>query len=380
MKQTDIQWAHSTINPVMGCDGCELWPGTGKVANDLAAAIKKLTGAGSGAPTVDSIRKIASKVVGGRENSVIYAERNDIADTLAARFQLDKPERNLLVDVIRSNMKCYAGLLGTMRADHKGYARQFEEPKIFPGRMTEAAKWGPPTAAERQAKPWLLTAPRMIFVSDMGDALSKNISFEYLKREIVDVASSTNGRQHLWLWLTKRPKRMADFGQWLQNRGDSWPDSLVAMTSVTSQKTAFRVDQLRLVPSLLKGLSCEPLFGKLSLDLSGIDWLITGGGSDTLAEPFNVEWALDLYAQCQRSATAFFLKQLGKNPVCNGQRVPLAHPHGGDWSQWPNSAWRIRQIPQAFLSRPNPNQAQLWPNQANPIISATGSASPRSTP
>jgi protein gp37 len=98
------------------------------------------------------------------------------------------------------------------------------------------------------------------------------------------VASSTNGRQHLWLWLTKRPKRMADFGQWLQNQGDSWPDSLVAMTSVTSQKTAFRVDQLRLVPSLLKGLSCEPLFGKLSLDLSGIDWLITGGGSDTLAE------------------------------------------------------------------------------------------------
>jgi len=349
MKQTDIQWAHSTINPVMGCDGCELWPGTGKVANDLAAAIKKLTGAGSGAPTVDSIRKIASKVVGGRENSVIYAERNDIADTLAARFQLDKPERNLLVDVIRSNMKCYAGLLGTMRADHKGYARQFEEPKIFPGRMTEAAKWGPPTAAERQAKPWLLTAPRMIFVSDMGDALSKDIKFDYLKQEIIDVVATPNGQQHLWLWLTKRPGRMAEFGQWLQEQGASWPDNLVAMTTVTSQKTANRVNQLRMVPSRLKGLSCEPLFGKLRLDLTSIDWLITGGGSDTLAEPFHVEWALDLRAQCQASGTAFFLKQLGKNPVFNGRSLNLSHRHGGDWSEWPVQAWRTRQIPQGFL-------------------------------
>ena len=25
MKNTKIQWCHSTINPRMGCDGCELW-------------------------------------------------------------------------------------------------------------------------------------------------------------------------------------------------------------------------------------------------------------------------------------------------------------------------------------------------------------------
>ncbi len=25
-NQTQIQWAHSTTNPVMGCDGCELYP------------------------------------------------------------------------------------------------------------------------------------------------------------------------------------------------------------------------------------------------------------------------------------------------------------------------------------------------------------------
>ena len=349
MKNTDIQWAHSTINPVMGCDGCELWPGKGKVVNDMVAAIKKLVGTVSSAPTTDMIREIVLRVIGNRQNSVIYAQRNDIADTLANRFQLDKPAWIVLVDVIRSNMKCYAGLLGTMRADHKGYARQFEEPKLFAGRMAEAAKWDPPTAAERMAKPWLLTAPRMIFVSDMGDALSKDIKFDYLKQEIIDVVATPNGQQHLWLWLTKRPGRMADFGNWLQEQGVSWPDNLVAMTTVTSQKTASRLNQLRQVPSRLKGLSCEPLFGKLRLDLTGIDWVITGGGSDTLAEPFRVEWALDLHAQCQASGTAFFLKQLGKNPVFNGRSLTLSHRHGGDWNEWPVPDWRTRDIPDAFL-------------------------------
>lgn len=30
-KNTAIQWADSTINPVMGCDGCELWPTIGSL-------------------------------------------------------------------------------------------------------------------------------------------------------------------------------------------------------------------------------------------------------------------------------------------------------------------------------------------------------------
>ena len=366
MKTTDIQWAHSTINPVMGCDGCELWPGKGKIVNELALAIHKLMGSQPGLLTQAAIRKIISRLIGQRANSQIYESRNDIAAALAAHFNLDKPTWIVLVDIIRGHMKCYAGLLGTMRKGHKGYAEQFEKPSVFPGRMAEAASWGPPSTAEGAAKPWLLTAPRMIFVSDMGDALSKNVSFEYLKQEIIEAASSANGQQHLWLWLTKRPARMADFGQWLLRQGATWPENLVAMTTVTSPTTAYRVAQLRKVPSLLKGLSCEPLFGALNLDLTGIDWVITGGGSDTLAEPFHVEWALSLRDQCQKSGAAFFLKQLGKNPVFNGQPVQLAHRHGGDWTQWPDPAWRIRQIPQAFLPRPNSVQSPLWPIPTTP--------------
>jgi protein gp37 len=187
----------------------------------------------------------------------------------------------------------------------------------------------------------------MIFVSDMGDALSSDVPSAYLKQEIVDVVVSEAGRKHLWLWLTKRPSRMGEFGRWLLKQGIQWPDNLVAMTTITSQATIGRVAELRKVPSKFKGLSIEPLFTELKLDLTGIDWVIVGGGSDTLAEPLHVEWALGLRDQCRKAGTAFFLKQLGKNPVFNGEPLTLFNRHGGDWGEW-NEAWRTREIPDGF--------------------------------
>jgi protein gp37 len=253
----------------------------------------------------------------------------------------------VVVNIIRESAKCYAGLLGTYRASHPGYADQFERPKLFPGRMADAARWSSPTEKERAAKSWLNNTPRMIFVSDMGDALSRGVSFEYLKNEIINIVSSEQGRRHLWLWLTKRPGRMAEFGKWLLDQGIQWPDNLVAMTTVTSAATAGRVKELLKVPSKFKGLSCEPLYTELNLDLTGIGWVIVGGGSDTLAEPFHIEHALSLLEQCRKSGTAFFLKQLGKNPMFNAKPLELDHLHGGDWSEWPENL-RIREIPAGF--------------------------------
>ena len=264
MKNTKIQWCHSTVNPVMGCDGCELWPGTGKIVSELTLVII----ANTIALPMTEVQKTISSIVGNRETSEIYSDRVQIADRLAAHFHLAQPARHELVDAIRKACKCYAGLLGTIRAGQaKGHADKFEEPMIFPGRMAEAARWGTPSPEERAAKPWLAGVPRMIFISDMGDALSGAIPFEYLQSEIIDVVDSDAGRRHLWLWLTKRPDRMADFGNGLSQAGIPWPDNLVAMTSVTSPTTAARIDELRRVPSRFKGLSCEPAFAELTPEL-----------------------------------------------------------------------------------------------------------------
>jgi len=238
-------------------------------------------------------------------------------------------------------------MLGTMRAGHKGYADTFENPKLFPGRMAEAASWGPPTEAEIADKPWLEGMPRLIFISDMGDALSKNVPFDYLHHEIIGNVTSDKGKKHIWLWLSKRPDRMAAFGAWLLKGGDYWPRNLVAMTTITSQRFAWRVDHLRRVPSSFKALSLEPLSGPVTLSLERIDWVIVGGGSDVLADKFCTEWALDLQYACSDRGVPFFLKQVGRLPSSGGRLLSLKDAHGGDWYEWPK-AWRVRNVPRAF--------------------------------
>ncbi len=59
---------------------------------------------------------------------------------------------------------------------------------LEPGRMAKAARWSDLTGQPRPeiksgqqtipAKPWLDGLPRLIFISDMSDALSKSVSFD----------------------------------------------------------------------------------------------------------------------------------------------------------------------------------------------------------
>jgi len=331
----------------MGCPGCELWPPTSKVVSELVAVLETIV------PAISpiQIKNTVADVVGDGGLSEIYSCRDEIASELAKEFHLESNDskHSVLVDVIRSLAKCYAGQLGTMRGGHKGYADQFEVPKLYPGRMAEAARWGAPTAKEIQTKHWLTGLRRLIFVSDMGDAMAKDVPFDFLQQEIIANVSSQFGLRHIWLWLTKRPGRMAQFGQWLERQGIAWPHNLMAMASVTGPQRVSRIDELRKVPSKLKGLSVEPLFKPVRLNLEGIDWVIVGGGSDVLAEPFHVEWALDLHEQCKAAGVAFFLKQLGKNPHFENRPLTLNDKHGGDWSEWAPD-WRVREMPSVFRS------------------------------
>ncbi|MDB6035318.1 MAG: Bacteriophage protein gp37 [Verrucomicrobiales bacterium] len=343
MKNTNIQWCHSTINPVAGCDGCELWSSPAVIIQAIVERLAALAGLSQ-----EELKERVPGVVGRRDTSAIYKYRLVLAKRITG--QKSGPAFETVVDVIREKAKCYAGLLGTNRAGVKGYVDQFEVPKLFPGRMAEAASWESPTNTELHEKAWLKGIPwRLIFISDMGDALSKNVPFQYLDQEIIESVTSAEGRRHQWLWLTKRPARMAGFARYLEQQGKVWPENLMAMTTVTSQATAGRIGQLRKVPSRLRGLSVEPLLGPVKLDLSGIDWVIVGGGSDVLARPLHVEWALDLRRQCQAAGVAFFLKTTWQNPFSRGLPMKLNHRHGGDWNEWPKE-WRTREFPAAFYA------------------------------
>ncbi len=244
---------------------------------------------------------------------------------------------------------CYAGMLHTRFGGvMKGYSPTFEELTLWHGRMAEAARWSDLTGTRREGKPWLDGLPRLIFVSDMSDALSSVVPFEFLEQEVVANVTSANGQRHHWLWLTKRPDRMAQFFDRLKAKDVSWPMNLWAGTSITTQVTTSRIKHLLRVGDehTIRFLSVEPQheaieFGEL---LPQLDWIIQGGESGRGAQPFHLEWAVDLIRQCQDARVAYFLKQLGTTVLSKDHRLSFADGHAGDWSEWPEEV-RIRQMP-----------------------------------
>jgi len=288
-KDTAIQWCDSTVNPVMGCSGCELWS--------------------------------------------------------------------------KSRRSCYAGVLHGRYGRNRGYADDFNVPQMFPGRMAKAAAWKPlGRFDDRPGKPWLNGRPRLIFVSDMGDALSESIGFQFLFDEIVMAATSLKGRSHRWLWLTKRPRRMREFDEWLQERGRVWPANLWPMTSVTGRASMRRASELKSVgpPLVVRGISFEPLIdepdwdyclGPLAEGPEGaevhrpVGWAIFGGESGDGARPMDPQIIRRGIAACDERGIPAFVKQLGARPV--GLTVGgVASPdgHNGDWSRWPHDL-RVRDVP-----------------------------------
>lgn len=274
-KFTKIEWCDSTVNPVMGCEGCELWSATVKA--------------------------------------------------------------------------CYAGVLHRrFGGTSPGYAPSFEQATRFPGRMTEAAEWTDLQFVPRNDKPWLDNLPRVIFISDMGDALSTGIDFDYLRQEIVSNVCSPQGERHIWLWLTKRPRRMAAFSEYLDKSEMTWPTNLWAGTTITTKASVSRITDLREVGNSETGrfLSVEPQLEELSLkgQLDGISWVIHGGESGVNARPFDLTWVRDLMDTCRKAEVPYFLKQLGSDPRVVGKRFKLRCQHGNNWDEWPIGL-HVREVP-----------------------------------
>ena len=290
--KTKIQWCDSTVNPTMGCDGCEIW---------------------------DAHRKT-----------------------------------------------CYAGSLHVrFGGSTVGYAPTFEDVTMFPGRMAEAARWTDLAGKARPDKPWLNGLPRIIFVSDMSDALSLVVTFEFLKAEIIDVVSGDLGSRHQWLWLTKRPNRMAEFSRWLAGQGVAWPGNLWAGTSVTSRATTSRIRHLLEVGDdrTMRFLSVEPQVEAIDLTpwLPKLDWIIQGGESGRKARPFDLAWAESMTERTQMHCVPLFIKQLGSSVEVGGVPTTFDDNHAGDWSEWPERV-RVRTmpiLPKRAADQTNPNSGSV---------------------
>lgn len=202
---------------------------------------------------------------------------------------------------------------------HRGYAPVFESVARFQGRAEKVAKLKDLLGCHNPKTPWKHRLPRLVFVSDMGDAFSTAKDFSFLKADLMPAITSDAGRRHLYLWLTKRPKLMAQFADEI----GGFPPNVCAMTTLTGpdEESLQRLADLKKVKAHTRGLSIEPLWDRIlppKLDLKGIDWVIVGGESGAglkYTRDFALEWAEELRDHCRKHGWRFSSSNWGATQV-----------------------------------------------------------------
>ena len=152
--------------------------------------------------------------------------------------------------------------------------------------------------------PFQWKRPHNIFVCSMSDIFHENVPFDFVDRILETIRKTP---QHRYQILTKRSERMTEY---FTTRGI--PQNVWLGVTVECTSSKIRIDNLRVLNATVKFLSCEPLIEDLGeLDLQGIDWVIVGGESGTLARPMKPEWVVNIKEQVERQGAAFFFKQWG---------------------------------------------------------------------
>lgn len=202
--------------------------------------------------------------------------------------------------------KCYAGVLTERYGGGKGWPVAFDQPAMFPERIKQACKWPDLTGKERPDKPWLSGLPRHIFLDDMGDTFTESLPVDWLLSHIPDMEASP----HVWMFLTKRPRRMKQFFDML----GYVPANFKLGTSVTSPATMNRAIVLSTIKGAFLYISAEPLLAEVDLSpvLPAIHQVIGGGESGRDAAFCHPDWARKLRDGCQGAGVAFFWKQWGE--------------------------------------------------------------------
>ena len=245
-------------------------------------------------------------------------------------------------------------------------ANRFKGPgEPYEGLIAKGGQWnGEVKLIEHKLdEPCRWSKPRMIFVNSMSDLFHPAVPFETIAGIFGIMAAAS---WHTFQVLTKRPERMLEFFQWidqhperkdfdnpqarsqlgedhwipfflaqkaselLPNAGAGltvdikgcWPlENLWLGVSVEDQATAdARIPLLLDTPAAVRWISAEPLLGPVDLSsladpskVKGtIHWVVVGGESGTYARPMHPNWPASLRDQCQSVGIPFLFKQWGE--------------------------------------------------------------------
>ncbi len=177
------------------------------------------------------------------------------------------------------------------------------------------------------AKPLKWKKPRRIFVQSMGDLFHEDVSFPFITKVMVTISHS---KQHTFLLLTKRPKRMSEVFEDVGAPKNCWLG-----VSVEDQRSADeRIPILLQIPAAVHFVSYEPALGEVVFSpyTYYLDWLVMGAESGQNRRTMKYEWAFDTLEQCQDAGTHFFYKQ-GIDD--NGKWCKMPKLNGKVWGQMP---------------------------------------------
>lgn len=207
---------------------------------------------------------------------------------------------------------CYAkGIIDRYRGSCIRYRNGFD-PTFHPDLLSVPTKW---------------RKPRFVFVGSMSDVFHP--AFDKHIHEILSVIEAHP--QHVFVILTKRPKRMAHY---LSGPRSKKLTNLIAGVSVENNAVLHRVEDLKLLPeNICKVISAEPLLETLTHlpSLAGIDWVIAGSESGSRRRPSPRKAFRDLRDLCIDAGVPFYLKQIHEGrtkismPLLDGQQW-IQHP------------------------------------------------------
>ena len=144
--------------------------------------------------------------------------------------------------------------------------------------------------------------PRRVFVVSMGDLFHEQVDDDYIAA-VFAVMERTP--RHVYHLVTKRAARLARLAPELP-----WPANLCMGVTVEHAATAHRAELLRSVPAAVRWICAEPLLGPLdSLDLAGIDFVVSGAESGPARRLRRPEWVAALASRCATAGVTFVDKQ-----------------------------------------------------------------------
>lgn len=159
--------------------------------------------------------------------------------------------------------------------------------------------------------------PRLVFLGSLMDWAEDREDLIEPRRRMWDVVRQCD-RLHFQM-LTKRPENIGQFlpEDWGHGYSNVWLG-----TSIEDMRVAWRADELRRIPAIVRFISYEPALGPLNgLDLRGIDWVIYGGESGPGYRPEDKNWARSMRDKCREDGVAFFHKQSAAGRTESGVKL-----------------------------------------------------------